>query len=335
MNVKRWITRKEPSWKKLEALLLRIEKKGPRSLSTDEIKALASLYRSVSADLARAITHQKTVGYTLTNNLQQLTSRSYSQIYQGSQRQEWKRIIAFYRDGFPRLIQETMGYIILSTSLFLLGGLVGWWFAWQDPSFMALVVPEELIHMVRDEGQLWMGSILGTEPMASSYIMINNLAVSFRAVAGGLTFGLFTIFILFYNGLLIGAIATLVGQNNLGFPFWGFVFPHGSLELPAIFLAGAAGLLIGRGIIFPGRLRRRDSIKYYGKKAAELMYGVIPLLVIAGIIEGFFSPNPIIPDPIKYLTGFILFILFVGYCSRSSQGNETIVASFLLDQRDR
>ena len=319
MNVKRWITRREPNWKRLDALLKRIEKRGPRSLSTIEIKELASLYRSVSGDLARAITHQTTVGYTLIQSLQQLTSRSYSQIYQGSRRQEWRRAWDFYRHGFPQLMQNTMGYIALSTALFMGGGLIGWWFAWRDPSFLALIVPDTLIHQVQDEGQLWMGSILGTEPVASSSIMINNLIVSFRAVAGGLTFGLFTIYILFFNGLLIGAIATLVGQNNLGIPFWAFVFPHGALELPAIFLAGAAGLLLARGILLPGHYRRRDSIKFYGQQAAQIMYGVIPLLIIAGMIEGFFSPNPGIPDSIKYVTGLLLFTALISYCSRQNR----------------
>ena len=318
MNVKGWIARKERNWKRLDALLQRLEKRGPRALSTIEIKEIASLYRSVSADLARALTHQQTVGYTLIQTLRQLTSRSYSQIYQGTRRQEWRKVFEFYQTGLPVIIQQTRLYIAISTGLFMLGGLVGWWFSWQDPRFLALAVPESLIQMVREEGQLWMGSILGIEPVASSWIMINNLSVSFRAVSGGLTLGLFTIYILFFNGLLIGAIATLVGQNNLGFPFWAFVFPHGALELPAIFLAGAAGLLIARGILLPGSYRRWDSIKHYGNQAAQLMFGVIPLLVIAGGIEGFFSPSPVIPDMVKYLAGIVLFMGLIAYCSRQS-----------------
>jgi uncharacterized membrane protein SpoIIM required for sporulation len=316
MNVKRWIARREPNWKLLDTLLSRMEKRGLRSLSTDEIKQLASLYRSVSADLARARTHQTLVGNTIVQDLQRLTSRSYSQIYQGSRRQEWKGLLDFYGWGLPEVIQQTFGYTALSTGLFLLGGLIGWWFSWRDPAFLSLVVPEHLISTVRDEGKLWFGSILGTEPVASSQIMTNNLAVSFRAAAGGITLGIYTVFLLFLNGLLIGSVGTLVGQNNLAFPFWAFVFPHGALELPAIFLAGGAGLLIARGILFPGRLRRVDSIKFYGLKAAQLMYGVIPLLVIAGIIEGFFSPSPAIPDPFKYIAGIVLFITLVSYCSR-------------------
>ncbi len=314
MNIQRWIARREPNWKRLDALLKQVEKKGLKSLQASEIRELASLYRSVSADLARARTNN--VGNTLVQDLQQLTSRSYSQIYQGSRRQEWQGVVEFYSWGFPATVQETFGYIAVATAIFMVGALIAWLFAWQDPVFMSLVVPESLIEKVRDRGELWMGSIVGIEPLASSSIMINNIRVSFAAVAGGITLGAYTVFILAYNGLNIGAIGTLVGQNNLAYPFWAFVFPHGSLELPAIFFAGGAGLLIARAILFPGKYRRVDALKFYGNKAAQLVFGIVPMLIIAGTIEGFFSPSPAIPDPLKYLVGIGLFTLLVIYCSR-------------------
>jgi uncharacterized membrane protein SpoIIM required for sporulation len=121
------------------------------------------------------------------------------------------------------------------------------------------------------------------------------------------------------NGLHIGAIATLVGQNNLAYPFWAFVFPHGSLELPAIFLSGGAGLLIARALLFPGRYRRTDALKLYGMKAAKLLFGIVPILLIAGTIEGFFSPNPIVPDILKYSVGIVLLLALVVYCSDRGQ----------------
>lgn len=322
MNVKRWIARREPDWQQLDALLTQMEKRGLRSLQTDEIRKLASLYRSVSADLARAKTHQAAIGNTLVHDLQQLTARGYSQVYQGSRRQEWRSVLDFYRWGFPAVVQQTWVYIAISTGLFLLGGLIGWWFAWRDPSFMALIVPESTIRLVRDDHKLWMGSILGTEPIASSQIMINNLAVSFRAIAGGMTLGIVTVLLLFFNGLMIGTIGTLVGQNNLAFPFWAFVFPHGSLELPAIFLAGGAGLLIARGILLPGKFRRADALRFYGLQAAQLVYGIVPMLVIAGAIEGFFSPSPAVPELLKYIVGIVLFSLLILYCSLKRPGEK-------------
>lgn len=314
MNIKRWISTREENWQRLDSLLSKIERKRLKSLKSSEIRELASLYRSITADLARARTYN--VSHTLFQSLQLLATRAYTQIYQGSRKQEWEGVIQFYRWGFPAIVQQTFPYIIAATGLFILGMLVGWWYTWQDPSFMSLLIPESLISQVQDRGELWIGSIVGIEPLASSNIMINNISVSFSAVAGGITGGIFTIYILVFNGLLIGSIATLVAENNLAYPFWAFVFPHGALELPAIFFAGGAGLLLGRGILFPGKYLRLEAIKYYSSLAAQLVFGIVPLLIIAGIIEGFFSPNPIIPDPVKYLVGLAIFILLVMYCNR-------------------
>ncbi|MEO1670660.1 MAG: stage II sporulation protein M [Cyanobacteria bacterium J06631_2] len=314
MNVQRWIARREPNWKRLDRLLQQAETQGVKTLSATEIKDLASLYRSVSADLARARTNK--VGNTLTQDLQKLTARGYNQIYQGSQRQEWAQVKDFLLWGFPQIVRETWIYTAIATGIFCLTAIISWWYGWRDPTFIAITVPERIINIVQEDGELWMGSIVGVEPLASSSITINNLSVCFGAIAGGITAGLYTMFIMAFNGLSIGAVATLVGKNNLAYPFWAFVFPHGSLELPAIFLAGGAGLLIGKAIIFPGQYKRIDALKLNSVKAAQLLFGIIPMLLIAGTIEGFFSPSPIIPSPLKYLVGTGIFCLFVSYCGR-------------------
>lgn len=316
MNLQRWIGRREASWKTLDSLLQRVEKRGLQAMTPAQIHQLASLYRSVAADLARARTQQ--AGPALIQTLQSLTSRGYTQIYQGSRRQEWQALWTFYRWGFPAVVQQCAGYVALTAGLFVAAALVAWWFAWRDPAFLALLVPAELISQVRDRQQLWMGSIVGIEPFASSSIMVNNLKVAFAAVAGGMTAGGLTAYIVLLNGLMIGSIGALVGQNNLAYPFWAFVFPHGALELPAIVLAGAAGFLLGRALLFPGRFRRADALKYYGSLAAQLMFGVIPMLIIAGVIEGFFSPNPSVPNFVKYGVGIALLTGLLGYLSQRS-----------------
>lgn len=233
MKIKLWIARREPDWKRLDSLLQKVEKKGLRALSASEIREFASLYRSVCANLARAQTHQ--VSNILRQDLKQLTVRSYSQIYQGSRRQEWEAAIEFCHWGFPKLVQQTFAYTALAMAIFGLMALVGWWYGWQDQVFLSVVLPESMISQVRDKQELWTGSIIGIEPLASSNIMVNNLSVAFAAVAGGITAGIYTTFILVWNGLLIGTVGALVGQYNLAYPFWAFVFPHGALELPAIF----------------------------------------------------------------------------------------------------
>jgi uncharacterized membrane protein SpoIIM required for sporulation len=312
INVQRWVARREPDWKQLEALLRQTETQGLQSLKPEQVRSLASLYRSVSTDLARAQTHQ--VGEVLIHDLQHLTRRAYNQVYQSAQPQEWRKVWEFCRWGFPAIVQTTFLYTLIATLLFVLSGLIAWWFAWQDPTFIEMLVPDEMIRPVRDEGKLWMGSIVGSEPTASSNIMTNNISVCVRAIAGGLPLGLGTFYILVFNGLLIGTIAALVAQNNLSIPFWAFVFPHGALELPAIFLSGGAGLLIAKALLLPGSYRRVDAFKLYGPQVAQLVYGIVPMLVLAGAIEGFISPNPNLPNGLKYLLGTLIFLGLLLYC---------------------
>ncbi len=321
MDVQRWIARREANWRQLDTLLKQVEKQGIHTLSADQIKQMASLYRSVSADLARAQTHN--VSQTVIEDLQSLTTRGFSQIYQGSRRQEWRSIRQFYLWGLPALIRQTWAYLGIALLLFWLPAWVAWIYAWQDPTFIPTIVPEHLITTVRDEGELWMGSIVGVEPTASSGIMSNNISVSFFALAGGMTAGVITVWIMVLNGVLLGSIAALVSQGNLAYPFWAFVFPHGSLELPAIFLAGAAGLLLARGILFPGPYRRSYAIRHYSSLGVQLIFGIVPLLVLAGVIEGFLSPNPAVPDPVKYVTGIVLFVALVSYCLRRPAGERS------------
>ena len=286
---------------------------------------MASLYRSVSADLARAQSYQ--ISPAVVQDLRELTSRGYSQIYQGSRRQEWREIGDFYRYGFPEVVQQSWGYIAIATLLFLLGSAVGWWYAWQDESFMTLVLGSGFVEEVRSSQELWTVSIMGVEPIASSGIMINNIAVSFGAIIGGIAMfmqeiplltppGAFTVYLLAFNGVMIGSVAALVAQVGLAYDLWAFVFPHGALELPAIFFAGGAGLLLARGILLPGQYRRVDALKVYGLQAAKLLYGIVPMLMIAGFIEGFFSPQTWIPNAVKYMVGTVLLVLLVRYCQR-------------------
>lgn len=108
-------------------------------------------------------------------------------------------------------------------------------------------------------------------------------------------------------------ISALVGQNNLAYPFWAFVFPHGALELPAIFLSGGAGLLIARGLLFPGKYQRAAALRYYGFQAIQLLFGIVPMLIVAGMIEGFLSPNPAITESLKYIISLVIFWLFMIY----------------------
>jgi uncharacterized membrane protein SpoIIM required for sporulation len=183
-----------------------------------------------------------------------------------------------------------------------------------DPQFLDVV---ELAGMRErlDKGELWVYRINPVRPAASSAIMTNNIAVTFSIFALGIAFGAGTLWGLVNNGLHFGGIAVLVGQTRMAREFWGFVAPHGALEIPAIILGGGAGFILGAALLFPGDLGRKDALADRGQVAVKLVLGCVPILVMAGIIEAFFSPLPpeVVPPRAKLLVGAALFGLLLLY----------------------
>ena len=130
--------------------------------------------------------------------------------------------------------------------------------------------------------------------------------------------GLGTIYSMLMNGFLMGVIGVACFEANMSTMLWSFVAPHGVLELPAIFISGGAGLLLARGLLFPGLLPRRESLSQAGAKSARLIFGVSPTLIVAGTIEAFLSPTHL-PPPLKYLFAAALFTLFAVYLTQSGR----------------
>ena len=120
------------------------------------------------------------------------------------------------------------------------------------------------------------------------------------------------------NGLLLGIISAACWQAGMGLELAEFVTPHGVLELPAIFIAGGGGLLIARGLLFPGSLPRRDAVVVYGGEGVRLALGIIPLLIVAGMIEAFVSPS-MLPAPVKFVFAFAVGGLLVLYVTQAGR----------------
>src|SRR5277367_5066234 len=135
--------------------------------------------------------------------------------------------------------------------------------------------------------------------------MTNNIAVCFYTYAGGILAGLGTILLMFTNGMSIGVITTACTQNHMALSMWGFVAAHGALELPSIFISGGAGLRLAAGLLFPGCLRRRDALALAGGESIRLLAGTVPMLFIAGILEGFLSPSHA-PMVLKFSVSIVL-----------------------------
>ena len=275
-----------------------------RGLSRSELQELALLYRQVASDLSTL--RQDATSVALANRVNHLLARAHHIIY-SSRKSSWRNFFLFLRDGYPRVFRQQIVPVFAALVLMLLGTVLAAAFTLANPRFAAPILGPTVMDSIARH-QMWTQSIVSVAPQATSGIMTNNLSVSFAAFAGGLLFGFGSVFILFNNGLMLGAVAVACQKAGMALPLWSFVVPHGSLELPAIVIAGAAGIRLGWGMLFPGLFRWKDSVAKAGGEAAQLVSGVIPMLFIAGCLEGFFSPSSA-PVALKFSVGAGLFLL--------------------------
>ncbi len=315
----RWLNKRKPLWERLTELVDRSGRRGVRALTHKELQELGLLYRQTASDLSTV--REDPLSQQLARYLNQLLGRAHNLIYMG-RRGRPGGIVRFYRETYPQIFRATLPYTLAAFAIFLAGGVCGFLVSLYDPAFSRHLLGGRMSDTI-ERRQMWTHSILTIKPLASSGIMTNNLSVAFAAFAFGITAGLGTIYMMLLNGLLFGAINAACWQAGLGPALWSFVAPHGVLELPAIFIAGGAGLLIARGLLFPGLLPRRSSLARAGGQAARLLLGTIPLLVIAGIIEGFVSPTNL-PSSAKFLLAPALGCLLALYLARAARSEAPV-----------
>jgi len=312
-----WLAKRRPHWDRLQALLGQANSTGLGRLSRAELQELALLYRQVAADLS--VLRQDTTARTYATHVNQLLARAHHIIYSG-RKTSIAGLFRFLRDEYPRIFQNNLRYVAASLIISLACGALGLILTSSSPEFMRHYLgPRMIATMERHE--MWTHSIVSIAPMETSAIMTNNLSVSFATFAGGITFGLFTLFSLFNNGMLLGVIGAACHHYGMSLSLWSFVAAHGSLELPSIIIAGGAGLRLGHSMLFPSGYHWKDSVARGGIEATRLVSGIIPLLVIAGCLEGFFSPSQA-PVWLKFTVGGMLFTLLNLWLFRPARARE-------------
>lgn len=298
-----WIEKRKPLWDRMAVLLDRAGSSGIGSLNHQELRETALLYRQIAGDLSTL--RQDRTAKNLQARLNALLSRGHNLVY-SQQKRGVGFIWRFFRFEYPALVRRLLPYTLASLALMVTGALLGAVLTLYRPAFMTHVLGPQMVAAI-NRHQMWTLSINSMAPAASSAIMTNNLTVTFAAYAMGITAGLGTVYMIGWNGILLGVVAAACAQHHMSVQLWSFVVPHGSLELPSIVLAGGAGLRLATGLLFPRMHSRRYSIALAGAESARLVAGMIPLLVVAGIFEGFFSPSIAVPVPVKFVTGAVLF----------------------------
>jgi uncharacterized membrane protein SpoIIM required for sporulation len=310
-----WILKRRPHWDRLSSLLAQSDASGLGQLSRAELQEMALLYRQIASDLS--VLRRDSTARTYTAHVNQLLARAHHIIYSGRKTNLFT-LFRFLRDEYPVIFQQQISYVLASLAVSSAWGLFGAVLTATRPAFMRHFVGPAMIATM-ERHQMWTESIVAVAPMETSHIMTNNLSVCFASFAGGITFGLGTFYSLFVNGMMLGVIGAACHQYGMSLLLWSFVAPHGSLELPSIIISGAAGFRLGHAMLFPGALRWKESVARGGIEATRLISGVIPMLVIAGCLEGFFSPSQA-PIWLKFTVGGMLFTLLNLWLFRPVQG---------------
>jgi uncharacterized membrane protein SpoIIM required for sporulation len=313
----RWVEKRRPHWNRLEQLVGLSGRSGVSALAPTDLQELALLYRQIAADLASVREDSTTTN--LAHYLNQLLGRAHNIIYMG-RKTEGRNILTFYRSTYPLIFRQTFANTLAAFLIFLCAAIAGVLLTLNDPSFSRHLLGPRMIQSI-EQHKMWTDSVVTVKPVASSEILTNNLSVSILTYALGIAAGVGTVWMMLLNGLLIGVVGTACWQGQMSLLLWSFVAGHGVLELPAIFIAAGAGFIIARGLLFPGALPRGESLVRAGKLSAQLFFGTIPLLLIAGFIEGFISPSDV-PIPMKFtLAGglFTLLVLYLGFAGKSQE----------------
>jgi uncharacterized membrane protein SpoIIM required for sporulation len=319
MPTDRFINERKSAWQRLEELLRMLDELSLRRLHREEVRELGRIYRRTSSDLA--IARAESRDPRLVNYLNSLVIRAHGRIYRTEATEGGRRLRNFFLRDFPRTFRSTWKFTATAFAFCLVFGLVGFFCTWRDADFSELVGINYVMRDKINSGEHWWEKLNDANQIGGASIMTNNIQVMFNAFALGAMLGVGTLLVMAFNGLNIGAVLALTYRAGFGNDLVTFMVGHGVIELTCIFIAGGAGLLIGAAILAPGDLSRFDALRIRGREAVHLIVGCIPLLVVAGTIEGFISPAPIAPA-FKFATAAITGVALYTYLLLGGRGDE-------------
>lgn len=302
MDYRTFVQRHRQDWRRLEELIDLLHK-NRKKWTTKHVDEFQRLYQKATQHLATSQTYfpsEETTDY-----LNGLVSKAHNMLYQ-EQTSNWKQLKQMFGSSFIHLLGEQWKFVLISMLLFCLGGIAAFSAVYQDPMSLYSILPEEMAQSV-DPSQLGEQDGAVDSPVMSAEILTNNIQVAFLAFAGGVTFGLLTVYLLIYNGIIVGALAALFMTHGKAYDFWAYIVPHGMIELTAIFIAGGAGLLMGYKLWVPGERTRSYQLKKYAYRSVLLLIGTLPLFIIAGVVEGYITPSSL-PLEAKYVFAFVTVI---------------------------
>jgi len=326
IDLQKFIESEREYWQELESALARMGKDPFGKMSTDEVARFHYLYERVSADLARLATF---AGERQTRHyLESLVARCYAEIHETRQRGTRLRPLHWFFRVLPETFRRHLGAFKLATTVTLVGSLFGALILSLDPGSKSVAMPFDHLLLrspserVAKEEQRVADHLEGRKSQGAAWYMTHNTRVAISTMALGATWGIGTLIMLFYNGVILGAVcADYVAAGESRFLI-AWLLPHGAVEIPAILIAGQAGLVLAGALI---RKSRRQSLRVRLRQASPdvvtLVFGVAILLVWAGIVEAFLSQyhEPIVPYALKIAFGVVELVLLFLFLTRSGR----------------
>jgi len=308
----------EADWRELEALLSKIERRSVTALSVDEAMRLPVLYRSALSSLS--IARATSLDRALIAYLEPLCTRAYLIVY-GVRTRAIDGVLGFFRTSWPGAVRTLWRETLVAVLLLVIGTLVGYFLVQNDPVWFRSFLPDSLgqgrspssstaelskfIYSGADVKGGWLSLFATT-------LFMHNSQVSIMCFALGFALGVPTAYLVVQNGLIIGALLAIYAEHGLTWNLVGWLMIHGTTELFAIVLAGAAGFRIGLATAFPGPRRRLAAASDAGRTAATVMIGVVLMLFFAGVLEGV-GRQLIQSDVARYAIGTAMLLLWLGY----------------------
>ena len=282
------LLKRGPLWQRAAARAQRLAH--GRSDDATEAMRLADDYRLLAHDLARAralMPRSRTREF-----LEDAYARAHATLNHG----DWRlgsTLRQLFRTDIPAAVVWLRPYLLWATLVFVLAAVGGWALVRRFPELIALFASPDLIASV-EHGKLWTEGLLNVVPSSvlSVQILANNIVVSLFAYCAGFLFGLGTLYILGLNGLTLGAVFAFASQHGLGGDLFRFIVAHGCVELSVMCLSGAAGAAVGDALVRPGRTGRVASFRFAAQRSGQVLIACAILLVGAGLIEGYVSPDP-------------------------------------------
>jgi uncharacterized membrane protein SpoIIM required for sporulation len=327
LDLARFVDAERPHWTALEKTLDWIAADPTRKMTIEDLEAFHVLYQRASADLGKVATLASEG--ELSRYLEWLVSRAYAEIHESRDRRRF-RPWRWFTVEFPSTFRRHSRAFQLAVALTLAGIAFGALALRIDSEAKSVIVPFEGLEVspaerVAREKQEQGKQLTGKKTQFSAGLMTHNTQVALMTIALGMTFGFGTLVLLFYNGVILGAIAYDYIHGGEAIFLMGWLLPHGVIEIPAILVGGQTGLVIAHALIGWGsRISRAERLRAISRDVVTLAGGAALMLVWAGIVEAFLSQyhEPVIPYGAKIAFGLVEAALLTLFLSRAGAGQE-------------